>query len=428
MSKKILIIAESIDIEDSSGSKANVALIRNLKKAGYDLRVYHYTRKEIQIEGIACFSIEENRRSLLFFLSRTERYLRYLFRLGLNRPLEKLFGFSFTLLNDRDSIVAKLKKIKDFNPDLILTLSKGGSFRPHHALLQLPELHDRWLAYIHDPYPMHWYPPPYPWYEPGYRQKEEFMKKVGLKARYLGFPSWLLLEWMGNKFKPYKEKGIVIPHQLESKTGFKKECKADDFSISFDPLKFNIVHAGNLIRGREPFGLIESFKQFLSSNPKAGRDARLMILGGKNYYSEYLNSNQKEYSQIVLSNSKLSFEETQKIQEAASANVILEAKSEISPFLPGKFPHCIEANKKILLLGPSKSESRRLLGNEYRFWAEIDDKKKIALLLEELFKIWQKDKAAMKLNREDLEDYLSVSELIRTMNSLFVSQKKGSHE
>jgi len=67
--KKILVVVESIDVEDSSGSKANVALIQNLHQAGFEVLVYHYTRREIQLPGIPCVAIKEKRWSGLFFLS-----------------------------------------------------------------------------------------------------------------------------------------------------------------------------------------------------------------------------------------------------------------------------------------------------------------------------------------------------------------------
>ena len=56
---KILVIVDSIDIEDSSGSKANMALIYNLVAAGFEVLVYHYTLREIQLQGVNCFAIPE---------------------------------------------------------------------------------------------------------------------------------------------------------------------------------------------------------------------------------------------------------------------------------------------------------------------------------------------------------------------------------
>ena len=271
---KILVVAESIDVEDSSGSKANVALIRNIFKAGFEMKVYHYTRKEIQLPGIPCVAIKENRRSGLFFLSRVERYFRKFFKIYLNKPLEKIFGFSFTLFNDRNSIVKALKKIDDFQPDLVLTLSKGGSFRPHHALLEIPEWHSKWLAYIHDPYPMHLYPRPYAWVEPGYYKKWKFMKRMSEKAAVSAFPSKLLMEWMGSYFAGFLEKGVVIPHQIDI-----DEAENNLAPAYFDPSKFNILHAGNLLWGRDPEGLLNAYVKFLQNNPEAEQDSRLLFVG-----------------------------------------------------------------------------------------------------------------------------------------------------
>ena len=405
-------------MEDSSGSKANVALIRNLKKAGFDLVVFHYTRKELQLAGIPCYNIMENRSSLLFILSRIERYLRYYLKIKLNKPLERKFGFSFTLLNDKRSIASALSNLRVKDYDLFLTLSKGGSFRPHHAMLDLPELQSKWVAYIHDPYPMHWYPPPYPWYEPGHRQKEKFMKQVADRCFKAAFPSHLLLEWMGDKYEPFQKKGMTIPHQINS-----IERLAVNTSVfKLDSSKFNVVHAGNLIQGREPYGLLKGFEMFLENNPDARNKAELIFIGGQNYYSDYLNTFENETEQFRCSREKLAFDAVQYLQQQASVNIILEAKSEISPFLPGKFPHCITANKQILLLGPPKSESRRLLGEDYPYWAEIDEENKIQKLLERLFSVWNNDRKGLELNRPELNEYLSTKRLKKTIDNLIMNQ------
>ena len=212
--EKILVVAESINVEDSSGSKANVALIQNLHKAEFEILVYHYTREDIKLAGIPCYAIQENRNSLFFYLSRVERKLRKNLSIRIHKPLENLFGFSFTLFNDRDSIANSIEKIEGFIPDYVLTLSKGGSFRPHHALLKLPQLHSKWIAYMHDPYPMHLYPPPFAWVEPGQFRKWEFVRDVSKKARFSAFPSKLLMNWMGSYYPDFLNSGVIIPHQL----------------------------------------------------------------------------------------------------------------------------------------------------------------------------------------------------------------------
>src|SRR5690606_23552801 len=121
--------------------------------------------------------------------------------------------FSFTFFNDTNSIAKLLRKEKTFKPDLVITLSKGASFRPHYALLKCPEFHEKWLAYVHDPYPFHYYPRPYNWVESGFKNKEAFFKAVSEKAAFSAFPSLLLKEWMGSYFPNFLKTGIIIPHQ-----------------------------------------------------------------------------------------------------------------------------------------------------------------------------------------------------------------------
>lgn len=409
--KKILVVAESIDVEDSSGTKANVALIINLQDAGFEVLVYHYTRKEIKLPEINCVAIKERKFHPLYLLSRVQRRIQNGFRINLAKHLEPIFGFSFTFFNDTASIARGVKQIKDFNPDLVLTLSKGASFRPHYALLQVPELHKKWMAYIHDPYPFHNYPAPYNWSEPGYQQKVQFFKEVACKCRWAAFPSLLLAEWMGKFHPAFKEKFVVIPHQKNV------EIPQVELPVYFDAEKLNFLHAGTLLPERNPFPLVAAFEQFLSKKPKAKKDVRLILVGNISDEHKALQKEQKKTPQI-LSSDYLAFNIVQKMQYLSSVNIILESVAEVSPFLPGKFPHCVAANKPILHLGPKESEVRRLLGADYEYCAEADDVDKISLILETLYIKWKADPHSLKLEREDLQSYLSTKYLEKQINNL----------
>ena len=411
--KRILVVAESIDAEDSSGSKANVALIWNLYKAGFQVLVYHYTRRKIHLEDIPCISIKENRSSSLFLLSRIQRKLQHTFRINLAKHLEPIFGFSFTFLNDSKSIAAALKKEIDFEPDIILTLSKGASFRPHHALLQLPEFHQKWMAYIHDPYPFHYYPQPYDWSEPGYKRKIEFFKEVAFNCKWAGYPSVLLADWMEGHYRYFCNKRVIIPHQLN---GNRKHSVV--LPSWFDPEKFNILHAGNLMKQRDPFPLINAFQKFLNNNPNAKAEAQLLLIGKASYHLPELRKKAGETEQLFVSDGYVAYEEVLGMQELTSVNVILESFAEKSPFLPGKFPHCVAANKPILHLGPVKSEVRRLLGSDYIYWSEANDVDKISLVIERLYLGWKENPDSLRLNREDLKVYLSVNYLNQQISNL----------
>lgn len=405
---KILVVVDSINMEDSSGSKANVALIHNLVECGYEVLVYHYTLKNSQIPGVTCFAIPEIKCSPLYFLSRMQRVLQRNFNSNVAPFFEQVFGFSFTFFNDVNGIVSALKK-RSFEPDLVITLSKGGSFRPHYALLKFPELHHKWMAYVHDPYPFHYYPRPYAWVEVSYKSKEKFFKKVSEKARYSSFPSQLLLEWMASYYPNFLKTGVVIPHQ---NANYSAETFGDKpaFPDYFDASKFNLLHAGNLMAQRSPKALIEGFKLFLNTNPEAKIDAKLILLGSASYFAKMLEDYQ-DNDEMHIYNGNVPFEIVYNLQKRASVNIILESKSEISPFLPAKFPHCVEANKMILSLSPYYSETRRLLGNDYPYWSEVDDVEKIAGLIEKLYRLWKQHPDKLLLNRSDLENYLSAAYL-----------------
>lgn len=409
---KIVVVVDSINIEDSSGSKANVALIHNLAEAGFEVLVYHYTLREIQLEGVSCYAIPEIKYSPLYFLSRLQRVLARKLNWNLMPFLEKRFGFSFTFFNDTNSIVKALKKLT-YQPDLIITLSKGSSFRPHYALLKIPELHDKWMAYVHDPYPFHYYPRPYTWVEPGYDKKEIFFRKVSEKAKYSAFPSQLLKEWMESYYPVFLTTGVVIPHQ-------NGKYKSTDIANPdyFDGSKFNVLHAGNLMKQRSPKGLIEGFELFLKNNPEAKKDAKLLLIGPASYHVKMLDDFQEYSPNLYIYNRRVSFDVVNHLQMKVAVNVILESKSEISPFLPAKFPHCVDANKPILSLAPYYSETKRLLGNEYVYWTEADNVEKIGGLVEKLYLLWKQNPDKLQLNRSDLVDYLSSEYLKNRINGL----------
>ncbi|MFK2820692.1 UDP-glycosyltransferase [Flavobacteriaceae sp. LMIT009] len=411
---KILVITESIDVNDSSATKGRNALIRNLKESGVEVKVYHYTRKDLILEGIDCEAIRERKLTILFLLSKIQLLFKRWFNLNTNKFVEERFGFSLTFFNDVASIKKRLRSETNFKPDWILTLSKAASFRTHMALLRIPKWHHKWLAYIHDPYPMCYYPNPYKWDEPGYEKKVEFFEKVSKKSAYVIYPSLLLKEWMNKYYPLFMDKSIIIPHQVSESLHHKKK----EVPIYFDKNSFTIFHAGSLMKPRNPKGLVEAFQLFLKNNPQARNEVQLLFIGKNGFYLNYLNHKKNEIPQMYVSDGYVDFKTVLAMQKRASVNVIIEAKAEISPFLPGKFAHCIIADKPILHLGPTNSETMRLLGKNYDYHSSIDDVNEIYNKIERLYNLWLNSKDMLFLDREDLKDYLSVTNLKKVMSTI----------
>ncbi|MFN4026761.1 MAG: UDP-glycosyltransferase [Flavobacterium sp.] len=409
---RILVVSESINVEDSSASKGRVALINNLQLAGYTLKVLHYSHKEIQLQGINCELIRENKFSTYFFLSRMIRLFQRTFKRNINATLETWFGFSFTHTNDTRSIAKAIKQAQNFAPDLILTLSKGGSFRPHRAMLRLPELQSKWMAYIHDPYPFHFYPRPFNFVELSYKHKEAFMRQITEKAKYLSFPSLLLKEWMESYFPAVAEKSCVIPHQI--KVDNDPQLTPEFFTEN----QFSLLHAGNLLQQRNPDYLIKGFLQFLAKYPEAVKEAKLYFVGSYKKQEHILNQYQN-HPNIVVSD-YIEYKLVQSLEKKTAVNIILEAISEISPFLPGKFPNCVASNKPILVLGPYYSEVRRLLGKDYPYWSEANDVATIEANITELYQLWKQNPQQLQLNRPDLTHYCDEQSLKKVIDDLSI--------
>jgi hypothetical protein len=164
--------------------------------------------------------------------------------------------------------------------------------------------------------------------------------------------------------------------------------------------------------------LIEGLKLFFERCPTAKKEVRLLLIGSCSGYTKMVSDYQKDIPELFVHDGIIPFDVVYNIQKNATVNIIIEAKSEISPFLPAKFPHCVEANKTILSLAPYLSEVKRLLGVDYEYWSEADDVNKIAKLIEQLYNRWKQNPDNLLLNRIDLQDYLSVDYLKQTINNL----------
>ncbi|WP_336094497.1 UDP-glycosyltransferase [Leeuwenhoekiella sp. CH_XMU1409-2] len=408
---KILVLSETLDVSSSSAGKANYAFIQSLLSAGFEITVYHYSYKEINLPGVESILIQERKTDLNYWLSRGQRVLQRITQRDFSKLLENRFGFSFTFFNDVNTMVTALKPLRAADYDIILTLSKGASYRTHAALLKLPEWQAKWLAYIHDPYPFHWYPKPYDWVQPGSVQKEAFFKKVAQKAEWLGYPSQCLQDCMGTFDASFKTKGIVLPHQASEAVVVEKA-----FPEFFDPDDFNVLHAGNLLKQRDPFPLIRAWNLFLAQHPEAKAVTKLLLIGPGDYHEPELSKVCSDKETIYRYSGSMDYEQVRLLEQYSSVNIVLEAAAEVSPFLPAKFPNLVKANCPILHLGPKHSEVRQLLGENYPFVAEAGDVELMTIRIKELYHQWRNNTTA-PLNVK-LQDYFSPSYLRKTLSEL----------
>ena len=360
--KKILILLDSIDPNDSSGVKGRLALINNLVKIGHQVKIIHLDEN---YTNDVSFQAEVSGRSFLssyLWLTKLNTFVKKL-NIKLNKWVEPQFGFSFSHYED----VARFKKaLTRENPDhydIVFTLSKAASFRPHKAVLESPKWHSKWYAYVHDPYPFHCYPRPYDWIGPGDNQKMRFMKQVFKKATYVSFPSNLLAEWMCSYYPVNKHKIKIIPHQIDSNLKAQKENLPHDFDLK----KVNLLYAGALLGHRPLKALLISYKQLLEQSLIPKNTVLWFVGGGLNDFRAQIEEIKGTFPDNIKTLSQVKFEVAFAMQNFAEINIVIESNSYISPFLPGKLPHLIQANKPILHIGPVLSEVSNLLDGENFF-------------------------------------------------------------
>jgi hypothetical protein len=209
----------------------------------------------------------------------------------------------------------------------------------------------------------------------------------------------------------YHQKSGSLENQYESilnkspKLFNLKDFKDD--SHLFDPDNFNILHAGSLMKQRPPFIVIKVFQDFLKNQPEAKIKARLIFIGNVfDGHKEELNSYAS--SNVIVYNQYMGFNVVFELQQQASMNVVIEANTPYSPFLPGKMPHLVIAYKPILHVGSAYSETMRLLGEEYPLHVS-NHESHVTKLSEKLvlaYKEWS-TKKSFSLQRTDLREYLS---------------------
>ncbi len=412
INKKILVVADTLDVDRSSGGRASMALVELVNRVAPDSKVIHYSRKDMDRQGIDMNSIPENKTTLWYILAKLQGLFWKITKIPTTKYVQNLLGFSFTYKYDLKSITRALDKINSDQYDYVLALSYAASFRSHQAILNHPRWNEKLVSYIHDPYPFHNYPRPYDEVLPGWKKKDQFFKKLVDKSIAVMFPSQMLSEWMASYYPAITGKSVIIPHQLPDI----KESDIPDQGL-IDDTKFNVIHAGSLMEARNPTSLIEAFTSLTDEDEEFKNQSQLTLIGSGDIFKNTLDKAVKQYKNIRNIEQKMPFDKVLALQKRADVHVILEAKSAVSPFLPGKVAHALWGNNVMLLLGPYYSETRRLLGEEYPYWSENDNAAAIKTNLKTLFKKWQSD-GKLELNRPDLDHYFSTAYAAEQLGSI----------
>jgi hypothetical protein len=274
--------------------------------------------------------------------------------------------------------------LKDEKFDFVFCYGAGHDFYSHIAMTKL-RVAIPWVANYHDPYPGSLFPPPYNSYTKVISSKQERAhNKILERATYLSFPCIRLQDWIIKDSETLSKKSFILPHAACELPNL--QHLAGDHNVTLSKEKFSVLHTGTLLSARNPIHLIKSFIKFLDSDEKKRIQSELIFIGN-------VHPKIKEEFKVTLPNNirivtnRLSYTRCLELSFDATILLIIEAKSSISPFFPGKLADYLWLRKPILALSPEISTTRDMIGSE--FCSSLENEDRILDLLNSFWIQWE---------------------------------------
>ncbi|WP_034922761.1 hypothetical protein [Gillisia sp. CAL575] len=264
------------------------------------------------------------------------------------------------------------------------------------ALHNLPVLHKS-IIYFHDPYPNSWYQG-----KSSKIHKNEILRlrriiQITQQAKTCCASAYYMAKDL--QFLYASDKNFyTLPHYFDV-SAFNLNYRD---KIRKKEKKIQISYHGALMLGRNIFNVLKAYKLLIQQNQdiKIHTEFILRVKGDNidKLKREFGNiSNIKILKPLDFSNS--AFEQ----MHESDINIILENGPYYCNILPGKVPFLASTGKSVLVVSPKRSELRRIMNNNSRYIADMNNVEEIKINLENL--IWDKME-----NRETINpfgDYFS---------------------
>lgn len=367
--KRVLIVAECLNKDKTSEGISTSNFLNALGNGPFEIHCLFYQFVQFEINFINHID-----NKIILYKIKNSIIDQLIQKLGpIRNRLSEYFGFN--LLRFWRSIRFKKninKLIKSFNYDLIFVRTIAGSFASHVAVHELARNNKiKWIAYFNDPVPVSLMPFPYYVSESKkskqLKKDESLVKDIILSSNAISSPSHFLnLRFLKfSNLKLSEKKAFLFPHIFINPSHFES-------STFLNPSFFNIVHIGSLLKERNPIHLLNAFSAFISNFPSLAVNFRLSFIG--NIHPSHLSvfKNFPYQSNLNIINVRVPYEVALNIISTSDIQLILEAVSDESPFMPVKLSDSIGLNKIIWSLSPDFSEIRRILGSKYPYQCKAD--------------------------------------------------------
>jgi len=371
--KKILVLSESLRINETSSGIVSSTTIATLADAGYDVFVlsvrdfsYPVTWLPDSVK-VRLFEAPETAKPFFYGIPKLRALRAHYFGVG---------DSDFELFKRWKDQIAKA--ISDFNPDYLFVLGSGLSFIPHFAVEAL-NIKVPIVCNFHDPFPQFAYPVPY-------KKSKTLLQRVQCwkmnalisKSVSVTFPSSLLGEQMGEIYSELRDKTVILPHIGRHLDGL--PAGEADHQVSLEEGKLNILHIGTLLGPRDPRTLIRAFDELSERDPWVKDNVHMLFVGRVSQDQ----SLQSVYGNVKVIDQRVSYRKSLELMKKASALMIIEAESDCSPFMPGKLADIGHNEKPWISLTPINSEIVRIMGEDFPLRTELNNSEGISTVLRKL--------------------------------------------
>lgn len=272
-------------------------------------------------------------------------------------------------------------------PQVIVTRGAGGGFEPHLAMVDLdPDV--PWIAHYHDPWPAIRWPAPYrPASTRALRRQEAGHERVLARADALTFPSARLRDWVVGGSPELEAKAHVVPHVIGPPTPPAGADPALVATVGERP--FTLVHTGTLLRHRRVGALVDAVAAFSERDEERRAATRLVLIGPADP-AAFAGGGTDPASlevdgRLVRAAARVDQASALGVAAAATADVLVEAPSDESPFFPGKLADYAGLGRPVLALTPRESVASDLMGEAHPLRVDPDDREAIEGALEVLW-------------------------------------------
>lgn len=325
----------------------------------------------------------------------------------INRLTSRMLNFLYADHYIHQQYAKHIKRIDYKSYDHIFIWSSGVKHETILATYGLPIL-KKSIIVFHDPYPHAWYKG-----KSSKIHKNEFLRlrkmiAVVSQAKVCCATAYYMAKDLQYLYASNKN-FYTLSHYFEANAfNLKKKDK-----IRIKERELQISYHGTLMLGRNIFNVLDAYTQLVEEDPNISANTEFILRVKGDQIKELKqkfgdNKNIKILETLDFSNS--SYEQTFE----SDINIILENGPYYCNILPGKVPFLASIGNPIFVVSPERSELRRIIKNDNKYIADMNNVEDIKLKLGNLILYGMLNDAPVY----PFEDYFSDSNFLKQIDAI----------